>query len=131
MTGVVLDASAAVEIALGTARGLGLASELTTDSEVMAPDHFFAEAGAALRRMENHGDLTADRARLALRRVRSLRVRRVSTRDLLPAAWELRRNLTIGDGLYVALARRLDAVLVTADDRLGRAPGLGVRVIHR
>lgn len=131
MTGVVLDASAAVEIALDTARGLGLASELPTDSEVMAPDHFFAEAGAALRRMENHGDLTADRATLALRRVRSLRVRRVSTRDLLPAAWDLRRNLTIGDGLYVALARRLDVVLVTADDLLARAPGLGVRVIHR
>jgi len=52
-------------------------------------------------------------------------------RDLLPAAWDLRRNLTIGDGLYVALARRLDVVLVTADDRLARAPRLGVRVIHR
>jgi len=129
VTGVVLEASAAVEIVLDTARGLGLASKLPTDGDVMAPDHFFAEAGAALRRMENHGDLTHDRATLALRRVRSLRVRRVSTRDLLPAGWDLRRNLIIGDGLDVALARRLD--VVTADGRLARAPGLGVRVFHR
>ncbi|MGH9068783.1 MAG: PIN domain-containing protein [Acidimicrobiales bacterium] len=44
-------------------------------------------------------------------------------------AWDLRRNLTIGDALYVALARRLPVALVTADDRLSRAPGLRVRVI--
>lgn len=129
MTGVVLDASAAVEIALDTARGLDLASHITTDGDVMVPDHFFAEVGAALRRIENHGDLSADRATLALRRVRSLRVRRVSTRDLLLVAWDLRRNLTIGDGLYVALARRLDVALVTADDRLSQAPALGVKII--
>lgn len=55
MTGVVLDASAAVEIVLDTARGLGLASKLPTDGEVMAPDHFFAEAGAALRRRRTTG----------------------------------------------------------------------------
>jgi predicted nucleic acid-binding protein len=79
--------------------------------------------------MENHGDLSTDRATLALRRVRSLRVHRVSTRGLLPVAWDLRRSLTIGDGLYVALARRLDVALVTADDRLSRAPALGVRII--
>jgi len=95
----------------------------------MAPDHFFAEVGSALRRMENHADLFAERAALALRRVLSLRVRRVSTRGLLPVAWELRRNLTSGDGLYVALTRLLDVALVTAGDRLSRVPALGVRVI--
>jgi predicted nucleic acid-binding protein len=30
------------------------------------------------------------------------------------------------DALYVVLARRLDAMLVTADARLARAPDLGV-----
>jgi len=129
VTGVVLDASAAIEIALDTSRGLRLASPLPTEGEVMVPDHFFAEVGSALRRMENHGDLSAERAALARRRVLSLRVRRVSTRGLLPVAWDLRRHLTIGDGLYVALARLLDVALVTADDRLSRVPALGVRVI--
>jgi predicted nucleic acid-binding protein len=129
VTRVVLDASAAVEIALDTPRGLRLASHLPKDGEVVAPDHFFGEAGAALRRMENHGDLSADRATLALRRIQALRIRRVSTRGLLPVAWRLRRNLTIGDGLYVALGQRLDVTLVTADDRLSRAPAFGIKII--
>ena len=111
MTGVVLDASAAIGIALDTSRGLRLAPYLPTAAEVMAPDHFFVEVGSALRRIENHGDLSAERAALALRRVLSLRVRRVSTRGLLPVAWDLRRNLTIGNGLYVALARPLNVAL--------------------
>lgn len=129
MTSVVLDASAAVEIVLDTARGLALASRIGAAGDVVVPDHFFAEVGASLRRMENHGDLSADRAALAVYRIRSLRVLRASTRDLLPVAWDLRRNLTIADGLYVALARHLDVALVTADERLSRAPALGVQVI--
>ena len=99
MSGVVLDASAAVEITLDTGRSLPLASHLPTGGEVIAPDHSFAEAGAARRPIENHGDLSADRVALALRRVLALRVRRVSTRGLLPVAGDLRQNLTIGDGL--------------------------------
>ncbi len=39
-------------------------------------------------------------------------------------AWELRANVTVYDALYVALAELLDVVLVTADARLTRAPGL-------
>jgi len=62
-------------------------------------------------------------------RVASLRIRRVSTRDLLPDAWTLRRSVSIGDGPYVALARRLDAALVTADMRLARAPDLRITVL--
>jgi len=90
---------------------------------------YLAEVGSALRRTENTGDLSAERAALALRRVLSLRVRRVSTRGLLPIAWDLRRDLTIGNGLYVALARPLNVALLSADDRLSRFPALGVRVI--
>ncbi len=38
------------------------------------------------------------------------------------------RNLTFYDGLYVALAERLDMVLVTLDARLEAAPGLRGRI---
>lgn len=34
-----------------------------------------------------------------------------------------RARLSVDDAAYVALAERLDAVLVTADARLPRAPG--------
>lgn len=38
--------------------------------------------------------------------------------------WELRSNLTAYDALYVALADRLGATLLTADARAARAPDL-------
>lgn len=40
---------------------------------------------------------------------------RFALQPLLTAAWALRHNLALRDGLYVALARRLGALLVTAD----------------
>ena len=40
---------------------------------------------------------------------------------LLPRAWELRSNMTIYDGVYVALAELLAAPFLTADGRLARA----------
>jgi predicted nucleic acid-binding protein len=43
--------------------------------------------------------------------------------EKLAAQWELRTNLSAYDALYVALAERLDAPLLTADARLARAPG--------
>lgn len=52
MSRVVLGTSAAVEIALDTDTGLRLAGRRSPDDEVVVPDHFYAETGAALRRME-------------------------------------------------------------------------------
>jgi predicted nucleic acid-binding protein len=43
---------------------------------------------------------------------------------LAKRAWELRENLSIHDGAYVALAELADATLVTLDRRIGGAPGL-------
>ena len=43
---------------------------------------------------------------------------------LARAAWRMRNNLGYYDALYVALAARLDAPLLTADKRLANAPGL-------
>jgi predicted nucleic acid-binding protein len=48
---------------------------------------------------------------------------------LLRDAWALRANVSLRDALYVALARRLDTVIVTADARLARAGGIGVSVV--
>ena len=44
------------------------------------------------------------------------------TGALATAAWALRSNVTFYDGLYVALAVALAAPLLTADERLSRAP---------
>jgi predicted nucleic acid-binding protein len=40
------------------------------------------------------------------------------------AAWGLRHNFSYYDALYVALAARLRAPLLTTDKRLANAPGL-------
>ena len=42
--------------------------------------------------------------------------------------WELRENLSVYDAVYVALAEALDAVLLTCDRRLARAPSFAARV---
>lgn len=55
-------------------------------------------------------------------------MRRASHRPLLQRCWELRQTLTVYDAAYVALAEVLGIVLVTADGRLSRAPGLRCRV---
>ena len=46
------------------------------------------------------------------------------TGALAAAAWALRNNVTFYDGLYAVLAVALAAPLLTADERLSRAPGL-------
>jgi len=52
-----------------------------------------------------------------------LPMRRAPHRPLLPRCWELRQNVTVCDAAYVALAERLDIVLLTADARLANATG--------
>jgi len=47
---------------------------------------------------------------------------------LLDRVWELRENLSVYDAVYVALAEALDAVLLTCDRRLARAPSFAARV---
>lgn len=42
---------------------------------------------------------------------------------LRPRSWELRANVSFYDGLYIALAEAAGVPLLTADVRLGGAPG--------
>ena len=46
----------------------------------------------------------------------------------LDRVWALRHNLSACDAVYVALSEVLDAVSLTCDGRLARAPGAGHRV---
>lgn len=129
MTNLVLDAAAAVEICLRTPAGLSLSTRLPPHAETHVPEHFYVEVAAALRRMELAGATPSERAGLGFRRLLALPCTRVQVRHLLPNAWSLRHNLTIADGVYVVLTRALDATLVTGDQRLSRAPKLGIRII--
>ena len=123
----VLDASAAVELLLGTAAGRRAADGLR-GGVAAAPAHLDAEVLSALGRLVRAGDVTDDRAALCLDRLARAPIRRYPIATLLTAAWERRANLTLRDALYVALAHRLDATLVTTDRRLARSPALGIGV---
>ena len=46
------------------------------------------------------------------------------------AATRLRHNFTFADALYVALAERLSASLLTGDHKLAASPTLRVPVLH-
>ena len=89
-----------------------------------APHLIDAETGHALRRVVLAGELSARAARAALDDLAELQIKRVGHQGLLSRAWELRANVTFYDGLYVALAERLDIPLVTLDARLANAPGV-------
>jgi predicted nucleic acid-binding protein len=126
---VILDASAGVEIAMRTLSGRRLLNVLAeAGSPAVAPEHFLVEAAGVLRRLEGHGSVTRERAHTALSRLATL-VDTAEVGPLLEEAWGLRANLTIADAVYVVLARRLDAPLLTLDSRLAGAPNLGIRIL--
>ena len=90
---------------------------------VALPELADLEIASVLRRQLAAGAVDARRARLALNDLAALPAPRAPHRPLLARCWELRDNLTIYDGMYIALAEAMHATLLTADRRLARAPG--------
>jgi predicted nucleic acid-binding protein len=58
-----------------------------------------------------------------------LDLQRHAHEPLLERVWELRKNLTAYDAVYVALAEVLEGILLTCDRPLSRAPGMARRVV--
>ncbi len=128
-TPVVLDASAGVEILLLTPAGRRLLAKLPEDTEDWVPELYFAEVAAVLRRDALHSRYTMVRIEAALDKLLRAPLRRVAVRPLLREAWSMRRNLTVPDAIYVAMARGLGVPLVTTDLRLAATPRLGVSTV--
>jgi len=117
---LVIDASVLVEALLVA----GPARQRLAGTNLQAPELIDAELLSVLRRLVLADKLQEGHALQALATAQRLGLRRHPSRCLWPRAWELRTNLSAYDALYVALAERLDAPLLTADTRLARAPGL-------
>jgi predicted nucleic acid-binding protein len=125
----VLDASALLELLLGTAAGHSIAARIADPTLSLHVPHLAdVEVTQALRRYVREGALQADSAAVALENLRSLDLERHSHEPLLDRAWALRDNLTAYDAVYVALAEALECTLLTCDRRLARSPGLAQRV---
>jgi predicted nucleic acid-binding protein len=95
------------------------------------PDHFTVETAGVVRRWELSGKLMADQAAAALSRLARWPGYRYPLTPLLEEAWAYRHNLVIADAVYVVLAIRLNADLITGDLRLANAPNLppGLNVV--
>ncbi len=121
---IVLDASAAVALALGLEGSNQISARIFTDrASLHAPHIIDLEVAQALRRYALRGDAGVRRARSALSDFRGLSLTRYPHDVLLPRVWQLRGNLTAYDAAYVALAEILRAPLLTRDARLARAGG--------
>ncbi|MBV9011024.1 MAG: type II toxin-antitoxin system VapC family toxin [Pseudonocardiales bacterium] len=95
---------------------------------VAAPELIDLEVLSVLRSGVRYGLLGERRARQAWTDLASAPLQRAPHRPLLHRAWELRDNLTTYDAAYVALAEVLGAILLTADSKLGNAPGIRCEV---
>lgn len=116
---VVLDASAALDIALGLQPRLALR---LVGEDLHVPMTFDVEVASALRRLELTQVLSTQQVETARELVTSIAVaRHAPTPQLIAASWGWRHNITIQDGVYVALAHLLHSPLATTDQRLARA----------
>jgi len=126
---IVLDASALVELILDTQTGQLVAGRIADPAEGLHMPHLAdLEVLQALRRYVREGEIDADAAAVALDDLRALDLQRHAHEPLLERVWELRKNLTAYDAVYVALAEVLDGILITCDRRLSHAPGMSRRV---
>ena len=64
----------------------------------------------------------------ALRDLLDLRLTRYPHFVFLPDVWRLRHNLSAYDAVYVALAEKLGATLITREARLASASARGVSI---
>lgn len=81
------------------------------------------EVAQVLRRCERAGELSAQRGREALEDLGAFRIERYPHHLFLDRVWSLRANATAYDACYLALAKALDAPLITRDRRLAAASG--------
>lgn len=126
---IVLDASALLELLLGTETGRLVAARISDPSLGLHVPHLAdIEIAQALRRYVRDGELDVTAAANVIADLRALDLERYAHEPLLDRVWALRHNLTAYDAVYVALAELLDTTLLTCDARLARAPGLAKRV---
>ena len=126
---IVLDASAVVELLLGTNAGRAIAARLADPALGLHVPHLIdVEIAQALRRYVRGGELEPGSVASAFEDLRSLDLERHSHEPLLDRVFALRENLTAYDAVYVALAEALQTTLLTCDAKLARAPGMARRV---
>lgn len=123
-TRLVCDASALVALLLDGGPDGQWVTQALSGADLAAPSLVGFEAANIIRRHALAGLVSADQAAQAHADLLDLAIEHWPYELLAPRAWQLRRNLSIYDASYVALAELTDATLVTLDRRISGAPGL-------
>jgi predicted nucleic acid-binding protein len=129
----VLDASVAVKWVMAEEHAEAALLLLESGIGLAAPAHWLGEAVNAIWAATRRGDLTEDEARERAATLAEAPIAAVPLGQLAPAAMTiaLRLAITIYDSLYLALAERQDATLVTDDRRLLQAARRDNRLRNR
>jgi predicted nucleic acid-binding protein len=119
---MVLDTSACLDLVLDTSRGRAIRTLLLDEaSPLLAPGVLWVEFARVLRSQVAAATLSRRRAEEALADFLDLGVEEVDVEPLVIRAWQLRDNITVDDGVFVALAEMTLQPLLTTDVRLARA----------
>jgi predicted nucleic acid-binding protein len=127
MRAFVIDTSALIRLYVPDGplpQGLERAVDLAwrAEASLLAPELALAEAAQVLRKKERSGYLSSQECDEVLDELLGLPIELAGHRDLLARAVEIsrERELTVYDALFLALAERHTAELITADRTLAR-----------
>lgn len=126
---LVCDASALIALLLDSGPDGSWVAETIAGATLVAPGVAVWEAANIIRRHELAGIISSDQAAQAHADLLDLAIEFWPYELLFQRAWSLRRNLSIYDASYVALAELLQTALVTLDRRVAGAPGLACTVL--
>jgi len=130
---LILDASAAVAIAMNLPESTKFQPMINTSDMVIAPDLFVAEVSNAIWKYVRAGILDSDQGSSALERAVSLVDTFEPGQMLYREAFALSVDHLhpVYDALYLILARRHNGVLATLDKRLAElASKLHIRLVQ-
>jgi predicted nucleic acid-binding protein len=126
---IVVDASAILEALLRTPAASAVERWMFEPSQTLHAPHLLdVEVAQVVRRYAANGEIDAERGRMALADLADLPLHRYPHDFLLPRVWDLRKNFTAYDAMYVALSEALDAPLLTRDKSLAASPGHHARI---
>jgi predicted nucleic acid-binding protein len=124
---LVVDASVGVKLFLkeeGSEEAEAIFARLGGADPIVlaAPDFFFIECANVFRTRVHRRLMTAEQAREAFMILQSLPLQGVASAELASVAFDfaLAHGLSVYDATYAALAERLGAPLVTADEKLAK-----------
>ena len=121
---IVVDASAILEVLLGTLRGARVEARLFERGETLHAPHLLdLEVAQVLRRYAAAREVTRQRSWEALDDLLAVPLTRYPHDVFLPRIWTFRQTVTADDTAYLALAEALDAPLVTCDRHLATVAG--------